>query len=271
MPAFEARHGMPIWVELSTSDIRKTSHFYSEIMGWEVADGEEFRMARSQGLPVAGFVAQAESSMPDTWITYFYTENIENTLVRVAELGGRVLIEPTEVTRGTISICADTSGALFGLMTTEELFVAGGEPGTCAWYELTATNNYERAVEFYEELFGWSTSAMTNDDHSFNYTTALEEGAPFLGMWDAAGQFPPQIPSFWQTYLGVLNVDETVAKVADLGGTVIREPWDSDFGRMALIADSTGATFTLAQVPEPIEEGREEDPLEGFDLSQFGL
>lgn len=269
MPAFEARHGMPIWVELSTSDIRKTSHFYGQIMGWEVGDGDQYRIAKSQGLPVAGFVAQAEANMPDAWITYFFTEDLDSTLARVAELGGRVLVDPTDVTRGTIAICVDTAGALFGLMTTEEIFVAGGEPGTCAWYELTATANYERAVEFYEELFGWVTSAMTGEDNSFNYTTALEDGAPFLGMWDAKGQFPPQVPSFWQTYLGVLDVDAATAQVADLGGTVIREPWDSDFGRMALIADSTGATFTLAGVPEPIEEGREEDPLQGLDLSQF--
>lgn len=269
MPAFEARHGMPIWVELSTSDIRKTSRFYSEILGWDTSDDADYRIARSQNLPVAGFVAQADASTPDAWITYFYTENLDNTVLRVAELGGRVLVEPTEVTRGTIAICVDTAGALFGLMHTDEIFVAGGEPGTCAWYELTATAKYERAVEFYEELFGWMTNSLGNDNGDFKYTTVLEDGAPFAGIWDAEGQFPPQVPSFWQTYLGVLNVDEAASKVAELGGTIVREPWDSDFGRMALIADSTGATFTLAQVPEPIEEGREEDPLQGIDLSQF--
>lgn len=269
MPAFEARHGMPMWIELSTSDIRKSSHFYGDIMGWDVDGDEGYRIAKSQGLPVAGLVAQAESTMPDSWVTYFYTENMDNTVLRVAELGGRVILEPTPVTRGTIALCVDTAGAIFGLMSTEEMFVAAGEPGTCAWYELTATNHYERAVEFYEELFGWMTSGMSNEEGTFNYTTALEDGAPFAGLWDATGQFPAQVPSFWQTYLGVLDVDAATAKVAGLGGSVIREPWDSDFGRMALIADSTGATLTLAQVPEPVEEGREEDPLQGIDLSQF--
>lgn len=269
MPAFESRHGMPIWSELSTSDLRKSSHFYQTVMGWECDDNDQYRLARSQGMPVAGFVAQEAGTMPDSWVTYFFTENIENTVERVAELGGRILLEPTEITRGTISLCVDPSGAAFGLLATEEIFVAGGEPGTAAWYELTATAKYAKAVEFYEELFGWMTSAMTSPDGSFNYTSALEDGAPFAGMWDAEGQFPPQVPSFWQTYLGVLDVDAAAAQVAELGGTVIREPWDSDFGRMCLIADSTGATLTLAQVPEPEEEGREEDPLQGIDLSQF--
>lgn len=269
MPAFEAQHGMPIWIELSTSDIRKSANFYSHILGWDIEGDDTYRMARTQGLPVAGLVSQSEATVPDSWVTYFYTENIENTVLRVAELGGRVLVEPTQVTRGTIALCVDTAGAIFGLMDTEEIFVAAGEPGTAAWYELAATAKYERAVEFYEELFGWTTSTIGNDTEDFKYTTIIEDGAPFAGIWGAEGQFPAQVPSFWQTYLGVKSVDETVTQVAELGGEVIRKPWDSDFGRMALIADPTGATLTLAEVPEPVEEGREEDPLHGIDLSQF--
>ncbi|MDU0479710.1 VOC family protein [Staphylococcus chromogenes] len=267
MPAFMANHGMPIWIELSTSDLRKSSHFYSEILGWHLDDGDQYRIARSQGLPVGGFVGQVDSTMPDAWVTYFYTENLDESALRVSELGGRVLAEPTEVTRGRVALCVDTAGALFGLMETDETFLAGGEPGTAVWHELTATGHYGEAVEFYEQLFGWATSAMS--DQNFNYTTALVDGAAFAGIWDAQGQFPPHIPSFWQTYLGVASVDALVGKVKELGGDIMREPWDSEFGRMMIIADSTGATITLCEAPEPVAEGREEDPLEGIDLSQF--
>ncbi len=40
---------------------------------------------------------------------------------------------------------------------------------------------------------------------------------------------------------------------------------------MAVVADSTGATVTIAEVDEPVVEGHESDPLEGIDLSQYGL
>lgn len=59
---------------------------------------------------------------------------------------------------------------------------------------------------------------------------------------------------------------DAVAKTQELGGDVIREPFDSGFGKMAIIADPTGATVTLCEVLPPVEEGRESDPLEGFDL-----
>lgn len=269
MPAFMANHGMPIWLELSTSELRKSAHFYETILGWTVEEvSDTYRLARSQGLPVAGMVAQVDSTFPDAWVTYFYTENLDETALRVTELGGRVLAEPTEVSRGRVALCVDTAGALFGLMETEETFVSGGEPGTAVWHELTTTSHYAEAIEFYAQLFDWVTATMS-DDPQFRYTTAMAEGAPFAGIWDAAGQFPPQFPSFWQTYLGVTSVDDLAATIKDNGGEILREPWDSEFGRMMIIADPTGATLTLAEAPEPVEEGREEDPLEGIDLSQF--
>ena len=60
-------------------------------------------------------------------------------------------------------------------------------------------------------------------------------------------------------------------KAERLGGGVVREPWEAEFGRRAVGADSTGATVTIAEVDEPVVEGHESDPLEGIDLSQYGL
>jgi len=52
----------------------------------------------------------------------------------------------------------------------------------------------------------------------------------------------------------------------ELGGEVIREPWDSPFGRMCLLADSTGATITLTEVEDaPEEEPTESDDVLGLD------
>ncbi|AZA08256.1 VOC family protein [Corynebacterium pseudopelargi] len=266
MPAFQAEPGMPYWIDLSTSDIRKSSHFYAELLGWEIETFDNgYRLARLQGLPVAGFMpAPEDSPQPDTWVTYFFSEDIHADCQQIEQLGGRVLANPAEVRLGLMALCVDTAGALVGLIQPagEDSFIAAGEPGTPVWHELTCTTNYEQAVEFYRSLFAWMTAAMDE----MEYTTALVDGAAFAGVFNAEGQFPPQVPSFWQSYLGVRDIDEAVAKVPELGGEVIREPWDSPFGRMSIIADSTGATCTLCEVDEPVEEPRESDPLEGIEL-----
>ena len=49
MPAFEGKEGMPFWQDLLTQNQLKSTHFYSELLGWEIVDGT----ARKEGLPVA--------------------------------------------------------------------------------------------------------------------------------------------------------------------------------------------------------------------------
>ncbi len=294
MPAFMAEVGMPYWIDLTTSDVRKSARFYSEIMGWEVssanADADagveakaEYRMARISGLPIAGFIPQPESApFPDTWITYFLSANIDGDCRRAIELGGRVLAEPTDVEMGSMALLADPAGAMFGLIepTGDEKFVAGGEPGCPVWHELTATTNHTAAVDFYGELFDWevmttdtaaaeAATEMGLEEGEFEYATALADGAAFVGMWNAKGNFPPQVPSFWQTYLGVRDTEAAATKAAELGGEVIREPWDSPFGRMCILADSTGATITICEVEDaPDEEPRESDDVLNLDFPE---
>ena len=269
MPAFQAEPGMPYWIDLTTSDLRKSARFYSEVLGWEIEEvSEGYRLARIQGLPVAGFVQRpADDQQPDTWITYFLSFDIEADCKKIEELGGRILAEPADVHLGQMALAVDAAGALFGLIQPvgEDSFIAAGEPSTPVWHELTATTDYQQATTFYPQLFEWSTA--TAGDSS--YTTALIDGAAFAGIFDATGQFPLQVPSFWQSFLGVLDVVEATKKAAELGGEIIREPFESGFGHMAIIADSTGATVTLCEVLLPVEEGHESDPVEGIDLTDF--
>lgn len=56
------------------------------------------------------------------------------------------------------------------------------------------------------------------------------------------------IPTVWNTYFAVDNVDETVRKVGPAGGRAMLEPVDvADFGRQAVVEDSVGATLALWQ------------------------
>ncbi|WP_018296725.1 VOC family protein [Corynebacterium lubricantis] len=250
MPAFEARTGMPYWVEKTSQDKRKSTYFYSKILGWEVSE-DAYSMARVQGLPVAGFVQQPkEATMNDTWVTYFLSGDIYGDTAKVEELGGQVLSQPSEVSLGVMSLCTDVAGGLFGLIQPagEESFVAAGEPGTPVWHEYTANREFEKVADFYRGLFNWET--VTKD----GYALAVEDGGAFAGIWDATGQFPLEVPGFWQSYLGVVDIDEAARRVPEFGGEVIRGPQDSAFGRLLLVADSTGATVMLCEVEEPVEE-----------------
>ena len=266
MPAFEARPGMPYWIDLFSSELRKSSYFYSRILGWDVQgadmpgaddqgdDDGSYRVARVQGLPVAGLVAQKTDSsgtdMPDAWVTYFYTTDIERDSEKVAQLGGRVLAEPAQVSLGKMALCADVAGGWFGLFqpSGEDAFVAAGEPGTPVWHEYICTGDVQAVVDFYRALFEWGV------DHDNGYHVAMQDGAAFAGVWDASDTIPAEVPSFWQTFLGVANVAQVRGRVEELGGEIVRGPENSPFGVLLTVADSTGAVVTLCEVDEPVDE-----------------
>jgi predicted enzyme related to lactoylglutathione lyase len=68
-------------------------------------------------------------------------------------------------------------------------------------------------------------------------------------------------PAFWAVYLTVDDVDAVVSKVADAGGRVDAEPFDvMDLGRMASIADPTGARVNLWQAGATIGTIRANEP-----------
>lgn len=247
MPAFEAREGMPYWIDLLTSEARKSAYFYSRILGWDVAEGD-YRIARLQNMPVAGMVPQED--MPDAWVTYFLSTDIERDAQRVDELGGRVLSQPQQVSLGTMALCADNQGGWFGLYQPEgeDSFVAAGEPGTPVWHEYTCTGDVDKLARFYGELFDWDI--VEND----GYLLAMQDGAAFAGIWDAREQIPADVPSFWRSYLGVANIAETRSRIEEFGGEVLRGPENSPFGLLLTAADSTGAVVTLCEVDEPVDE-----------------
>jgi predicted enzyme related to lactoylglutathione lyase len=52
----------------------------------------------------------------------------------------------------------------------------------------------------------------------------------------------------WLLYFGVTDTDESAERITHLGGTLLDEPTDSDFGRLVHATDPTGALFTIIQV-----------------------
>ena len=243
MPAFQGTPGMPYWQDCLTKDVQKSAYFYSKVLGWEVT-GETYRVARKDGLPVAGFVPSKQER--DLWVTYFMDADgsIES---RVEPLGGKVL-SSQEVDFGVMTVCADSSGGLFGWMRPagEDAFVAAGEPGVSVWYECVAPD--EATVDFYGELFDWELRKESG------YYIALQEGAAFLGLRLDPRLQQHGLAAVWHSYFGVKDVDAASHAVRMGGGQVLAGPTLSPFGPMLGAKDATGANVYLCEVPEPVGE-----------------
>ncbi|WP_427133909.1 VOC family protein [Pseudarthrobacter sp. S9] len=255
MPTPEHSNGAPCWNDLMTADTEKAKSFYGTIFGWDFQTGDEekyggYITAWKNGKSVAGMMQKQEgqAGMPDTWSTYLRSDDAAATVKAAAEHGGQVYMEPMDVPeQGHMAMIGDAAGAAIGVWQPGEMkgYELAEEPGAPVWHELH-TKDYTTAVKFYQDVFGWDTDVMS-DTPEFKYTTLGAGDAAKAGIFDASGFLPEGVPSNWQVYFGVENADAAAAKAVELGGTVLRAPEDTPYGRNATLADSTGAVFMISQ------------------------
>lgn len=242
--------GAPCWIDLATSDTERAREFYAGLFGWTFQATDEqyggYINCFMGGAQVAGMMQNtAESGFPDGWTTYFASADAQATADLADESGGQSTMAPMEVPMmGTMAMLVDPGGAQVGVWQPGQHtgFQLLGESGTPVWHELH-TRNYLASVLFYETVFGWTT-AVQGDTDQFRYSTAEFDGVALAGIMDAT-DWPEDTPASWQVYFGVEDVDAALAQAEALGGAVVDGADDSPYGRLATIADPSGARFKV--------------------------
>jgi uncharacterized protein len=249
-----APDGAPCWADLWTSDVEGSRRFYAEVFGWEAqAPSPEFGgyfMFTRDGVPVAGGMGPMGGDMPpsNSWKPYLAVDDAAKTLESAQSHGATVVAPAMPVADlGTQGVLVDPTGAAIGIWQPGSFhgFSVLEEPGAPSWFELH-TRDYDRALEFYRSVFGWSTAGLPGDQE-FRYATVQDPGSDgqLAGVLDASGILPEGVPSQWHIYWGVDGVDDTVRAAQSLGATLDSGPDDTPYGRLATLRDPAGATFKL--------------------------
>ncbi|MFZ0213249.1 MAG: VOC family protein [Candidatus Acidiferrales bacterium] len=125
-------------------------------------------------------------------------------------------------------------------------------PGDFCWIEL-ATTDQAAAKKFYGELFGWATDDSPMGPGDF-YTTFKIDGREAAAAYTLRTEQRAQgIPPHWNLYVAVENADDDAKRAAELGGKILAAPFDVfDAGRMAVMQDPTGASFSIWQAAKSI-------------------
>lgn len=243
--------GTPCWVDLFSSDPDRAKAFYAGVLGWVAEDaGAEFGnyvTFSSGGRQVAGMMRNdGAQGVPDAWSTYLSTADIGASTAAATAAGAQVVVEPMQVADlGSMAVLVDPVGAAFGLWQagSHTGFGKYNEPGSVTWDE-HHSKDFATSTAFYRQLFGWEIEE-TSDTDEFRYFQGKVDGQTVAGLMDSASRLPDEVPSHWAVYFSVDDVDAAVAKAGELGGTVLRPPEDTAFGRIAGLSDPTGAMFTL--------------------------
>jgi len=247
--------GTPNWVDLQTTDQPASKAFYAGLFGWtfddqpmsEASDAPVYSMAMLGDQAVAAIAPQspdlAAAGAPPVWNTYIAVDSVDDAVAKVGAAGGQVAMEPFDVMdAGRMAVALDPSGAPVALWQADQHIGATlvNEPGTLTWNELITTD--PEAARFYEQVLGLTTSTMDMGSGAY---TLFETGGQQVG-----GATEPQmagVPNHWHVYFAVADTDAAAARAAELGGSVVVQPFDTPAGRIALLTDPQGAAFSVIQ------------------------
>jgi predicted enzyme related to lactoylglutathione lyase len=255
MPQRISLTGAPCWIDLFTSDQAGARTFYGELFGWTSADpnpefGGYLNFSKDGGLVAGCMQAEPGMGVPDVWSVYLQVDDSEAVAKSVEAHGGRVMVSPMAVgDLGTMAVFVDPAGAAIGTWEpgTHKGIATLDEPGTPSWFELH-TKGHAAAIAFYQDVFGWTTKSEGDTDE-FRYSTAVDGDRQVAGVMDASSFLPDEAPSYWTVYLQVDDVDATLAKAVELGGSIIEPAVDTPYGRLATLGDHAGARIKLRTQP----------------------
>jgi predicted enzyme related to lactoylglutathione lyase len=251
--------GTPCWVDLGADDVTRAKVFYETLFGWETLVGPPesggYVMCQLQGRPVAGIGPKmGPGEAPAAWTTYLASDDADATAASIGAAGGQVLAEPFDVMDvGRMSVAADPGGAVFGIWQpgTHTGMQLANEPGSVCWNE-NMSRSFDANKAFYHAVFGYDYDDMSSDD--FSYAAFKTSANPSGGIGDLGDLAPAETPAHWRTYFGVSDTDEIVEAVTKLGGQVVAPPWDTPYGRMAILSDDQGAVFAVMSIPSDSEQ-----------------
>jgi predicted enzyme related to lactoylglutathione lyase len=243
--------GTPSWVDLQTTDQEAAKTFYSGLFGWTYDDqpmppDAVYSMAQIDQENVAAIAPQPPElrGVPPMWNTYIAVDSVDDAVARVEAAGGQIAMPAFDVAEaGRMAFVLDPGGAAVGLWQAGQHIGASrvNEPGALVWNELI-TADPPGSTGFYQQVIGLTSSDMEMEGQKY---TVFETGGQQVG-----GTTPPQMPgtpNHWHVYFATADADATAAKATELGGSVLVAPFDTPVGRIAVLRDPQGATFSVLQ------------------------
>jgi predicted enzyme related to lactoylglutathione lyase len=111
------------WNDLHTPAPEEAAGFYRGLFGWRI---EEAPGSHGQYLLISngertngGILESHDEGGPPFWTPYFGAADLDATIVRAQDEGGRLVFGPIAVPQGRFALLADPQGAAFSLVESE--------------------------------------------------------------------------------------------------------------------------------------------------------
>jgi uncharacterized protein len=249
--------------DIAVPEHEREVRFYSRVLStgehplWREED-----LMNNVGMPVIGLGAQSaeHAHLPLQWMPHIQVADVAVSVGRALDLGGSVLMHAKDADgKSQWAVLRDPNAAAFGLIPVvpaEAIPSSGGitspdaatPVGRISWLDLTVADAFA-TQDFYRQVVGWSAQDVEMKDGNeryADYNLLGEDGNPVAGVCHARG-VNAGLPQVWMIYLPVGDLPESVRRVQEEGGRVIKSMHGKDGQYVyAAVQDPVGAHLALA-------------------------
>jgi uncharacterized protein len=249
-PTGEYHPGKFVWYDLMTTDVAAVKKFYGELFGWEFDDSgnadASYTVIKHNGKNIGGIFSLDKTKSKGAnsqWISFLSVENMESVIEYIKRSGGKIYTEPFDLPdRGKVAVIIDPQNAVLALVHSSSGDPKDTEPvyNEWLWTELW-TNNVDESMNFYKNMIGYQNKVFLTQAQT-KYYVLRNEDKPRAGVVKIMLE---GVNPHWMPYIAVQDPSKFIDKVEDLGGKVIVGREGIAGHSAAIIADPTGAVFTI--------------------------
>jgi predicted enzyme related to lactoylglutathione lyase len=258
---FFPRVGGILSADISVPQHEREVRFYARVLSTGENPLWREDLMNNHGMPIIGLGARSSeyANLPIQWMPHIQVADVAQSVEYALQLGGsEALHARADDGKSQWAVLLDLNGAAFGLIPVvsknEVSSIEGAASpdatasiGRISWLDLTVTNA-PATRDFYQKVIGWSVQEVEMEDTGDRYAdySMLDDyGNPVAGVCHARG-VNVGLPPVWMLYLPVGDLAESLRRVREDGGTIIKATHGTD-GKYtnAVVQDPVGACLAL--------------------------
>ena len=253
---FVPRVGGILSADIAVPEHEREMRFYARVL--TTGENPLWRedLMNNLGMPIIGLGARIAEydHLPLQWMPHIQVADVAASAKRALDLGGSELMHGKgDDGESQWAVLLDPNGAAFGIIPVvpaEAVPPADGAAarvGLISWLDLTVSDA-SATRDFYRQVVGWSVQDVEMEDGNERYADFEmigDDGKPAAGVCHARG-VNLGLPAMWMIYLPVGDLTESVRRVREEGGRIIKATRGSDGEyTCAVVQDLVGAHLAL--------------------------
>ena len=253
---FVPRIGGVMSADIAVPQHEREMRFYARVLGTGENPLWREDLMNNCGTPIIGLSAStpAYADLPLQWMPHIQVADVAQSAARALELGGSEVMHAKDDMHDDANqwaVLLDPDGAAFGLIpvvTPDQIPPREGDApdriGCISWLDLTVPDA-SASRDFYRKVVGWSVEdvEMKNAGETYaDYNMLGDDGNAAAGVCHARG-VNADLPPVWMLYLPVGDFAESLRRVREEGGEVIKETTEGYV--YAVIKDPVGVCLAL--------------------------